>query len=182
MKNLDKDTLKELALGIFEMILLVFVIYFVAVGYQNSIPLVDLLPIFISAILGGVNMSRFNHTEIDSEEDFKKAKLRFRIASGFVTLGFVFVSLALFVSKKEVEINPLETRQVDAVVVNISRDNVLLSNNGTFEGIKDVTNVSDLNIGDKVTTISHEDKVTRFKSWTGLTSEIKEKTTTLIGD
>jgi hypothetical protein len=179
MKNVDKDTLKELALGIFEMILLVFVIYFVARGYQNSIPLVDLLPIFISAILGGIYMSRFSHTEIDSEEGLKKAKLRFRIASGFVTLGFVFVSLALFVSKKEVNVVPLNVKQVDVVVVNISKDTVLLSNNGSFEGVKDVTNVSDLNIGDKVTTISLEDKVTHFKSWTGYTTDIKEKTTTL---
>ena len=90
--------------------------------------------------------------------------------------------MALFVSKKEVEVIPLETNQVDSVVVNISKDNVLLSNNGTFEGIKDVTNVSDLTIGDKITTISNEEKVTRFKSWTGLTSEVKEKLTTLKGN
>lgn len=179
MKNIDKDSLKELALGIFEMILLVFVIYFVARGYQNSIPLVDILPIFISAMLGATFMGIYDRSEIDSEEDFKKAKSRFSKAVSFVILGYLFLALALFVSKKEVEVIPLETRQVDATVVNIVKDTVLLSNNGSFEGVKDVTNANDLTIGDKITTISHEDRVTYFKSWTGLTSEVKEKLTTL---
>lgn len=179
MKNIDKDSLKELALGIFEMILLVFVIYFVARGYQNSIPLVDILPIFISAMLGATFMGIYDRSEIDSEEDFKKAKSRFSKAVSFVILGYLFLALALFVSKKEVEVIPLETRQVDATVVNIVKDTVLLSNNGSLEGVKDVTNANDLTIGDKITTISHEDRVTYFKSWTGLTSEVKEKLTTL---
>ena len=182
MKNLDKDTLKELALGIFEMILIVFVIYFVARDYPNSIPLVDLLPIFISAMLGAAFMGIYNRSEIDSDEDFKKAKSRFSKAAIFVILGYLFLALALFVSKKEVEVIPLETRQVDAVVVNISKDTVLLSNNGSFEGVKDVTNVSDLSIGDKVTSISHEDKVTHFKSWTGIITDVKENLTTLKGN
>lgn len=182
MKNLDKDTLKELALGIFEMILLVFVIYFVARDYPNSLPLVDLLPIFISALLGAAFMGIYNRSEIDSDEDFKKAKSRFSKAVSFVILGYFFLALALFVSKKEVEVTPLEVRQVDATIVNISKDTVLLSNNGSFEGVKDVTNVSGLNIGNKVITISHEDKVTHFKSWTGYTTEFKEKLTTLKGD
>lgn len=179
MKNLDKDTLKELALGVFEMILLVFVVYFVASGYQNSISLVDLLPIFISTILGGICMQVYDRTDIASEGGLKKSKYRFRLAVSLGTLGYLFLALALFVSTKTVEVTPLEVRQVDATIVNISKDTVLLSNNGTFEVIKDVTSVSGLNIGDRVTTISHEDKVTHFKSWTGLTSEVKEKTTTL---
>ncbi len=154
MKNIDKDTLKELALGIFEIILLVFVIYFVARDYQNSIPLVDLLPIFISALLGAVFMGIYNRSEIDSKENFKKAKSRFSKAVSFVTLGYLFLALALFVSKKEVEVIPLETRQVDATIVNIVKDTVLLSNNGSFEGVKDVTYANNLSIGDKVTTIS----------------------------
>ena len=182
MKNIDKDSLKELALGVFEMILLVFVIYFVAREYQNSIPLVDLLPIFISALLGAAFMGIYNRSEIDTDEDFKKAKSRVSKAVSFVTLGYFFLALALFVSKKEVEVTPLEVRQVDATIVNISKDTVLLSSDGSFEGVKDVTNVNDLTIGDKVTTISHEDKVTNFKSWTGLTSEVKEKLTTLKGN
>lgn len=182
MKNLDKDTLKELALGIFEMILLVFVIYFVARDYPNSIPLVDLLPIFISALLGAAFMGIYNRSEIDSDEDFKKAKSRFSKAVSFVILGYLFLALALFISKKEVGVTPTEVRQVDATIVNISKDTVLLSSDGSFEGVKDVTNVNDLTIGDKVTTISHEDKVTNFKSWTGLTSEVKEKLTTLKGN
>ena len=99
-----------------------------------------------------------------------------------MTLGYLFLALALFVSKKEVEVIPLETRQVDATVVNIVKDTVLLSSNGSFEGVKDVTNLSNLNIGDKVTTISHEDKVTHFKSWTGFHTDVKEKLTTLKGN
>lgn len=182
MKNIDKDSLKELVLGIFEMILLVFVIYFVAKEYQNSIPLVDLLPIFISALLGATFMGIYNRSEINTDEDFKKAKSRFSRAVSFVLLGYIFLALALFVSKKEVEVIPLETRQVDATIVNIVKDTVLLSNNGSFEGIKDVTYTNNLSIGDKVTTISHEDKVTHFKSWTGYTTDIKEKTTTLKVD
>ena len=182
MKNLDKDTLKELALGAFEMILLVFVVYFVASGYQNSISLVDLLPIFISVILGGICMQIYDRTDIAFEEGLKKSKYRFRLAVSSVTLGYFFLALALFVSTKTVEVTPLEVRQVDATIVNISKDTVLLSNNGTFEGIKDVTSVSSLNIGDKISTISHEDKVTHFKSWTGYTTEFKEKSTTLKGD
>lgn len=182
MKNLDKDTLKELALGVFEMILLVFVVYFVASGYQNSISLVDLLPIFISTILGGICMQVYDRTDIASEGGLKKSKYRFRLAVSLVTLGYLFLALALVVSKKEVEVIPLETRQVDATIVNITKDTVLLSNDGSFEGVKDVTNVSNLTIGDKVTSISHEDKVTHFKSWTGYTTDIKEKTTTLKGN
>lgn len=182
MKNIDKDTVKELLLGLAEIILLVFVVYFIASGYQNSIPLVDLLPIFISSMVGAAFMGISNRSEVYSDEDFKEIKSSLRTAVGFAALGYLFLALALFVSKKEVEVIPLEVKQVDSVVVNISKDNVLLSNNGTFEGIKDVTNVNDLNIGDKVTTISHEDKVTHFKSWTGLTSEVKEKLTTLKGN
>lgn len=182
MKNLDKDTLKELALAVLQLILLGFVAYFVTKGYQNSLPLSDLLLIFTPALLGGIYMKMSERTDISSKEGFKKAKYRFRVAVGFVTLGYLFLALSLFVSKKEVEVIPLETRQVDATVVNIVKDTVLLSNNGSFEGVKDVTNVSDLNIGDKVTTISHEDKVIHFKSWTGYTTDIKEKTTTLKGN
>ena len=182
MKNLDKDTLKELALAILQLILLGFVVYFVTKGYQNSLPLSDLLPIFISAIFGGIYMKMSERTDIATKEGLKKSKYRFRASVGFVFLGYLFLALALFVSKKEVEVTPLETRQVDATVVNIVKDTVLLSSNGSFEGVKDVTNVSDLNIGDKVTTISHEDKVTHFKSWTGYTIDIKEKTTTLKGN
>lgn len=179
MKNIDKDTLKELALAVSEVILLVFVLYFVAKGFPDSILLVDLLPIFISTILGGIYMKMSEQTDISTKEGLKKSNYRFRVAVGVVTLGYLFLALALFVSKKEVEVIPLETRQVDATVVNIVKDTVLLSNNGTFEGIKDVTNINDLTIGDRVTSISHEDKVTHFKSWTGYTTDIKEKTTTL---
>lgn len=161
------------------MILLVFVIYFVARDYPNSIPLVDLLPIFISAMLGAAFMGIYNRSEIDTDEDFKKAKSRFSKVVSFVILGYLFLALVLLVSKKEVGVIPLETRQVDATVVNIVKDTVLLSNDGSFEGVKDVTNINDLTIGDRVTSISHEDKVTHFKSWTGYTTDIKEKTTTL---
>lgn len=179
MKNIVKDTLKELALAVSEVILLVFVLYFVAKGFPDSILPVDLLPIFISAILGGVYMKISEQTDISTKEGLKKSKYRFRVAVGCVALGYLFLALALFVSKKEVEVIPLETRQVDATVVNIVKDTVLLSNNGSFEGIKDVTYANKLSIGDRVTTISHEDKVTHFKSWTGYTTDIKEKTTTL---
>ena len=182
MKNIDKDTVKELALAVSEVILLVFVLYFVAKGFPDSILLTDLLPIFISAIFGGVYMKLSEGTDISSKEGFKKSKYRFRVAVSFVTLGYFFLALALFVSKKEVEVIPLETRQVDATVVNIVKDTVLLSSDGSFEGVKDVTNLSNLNLGDKVTTISHEDKVTHFKSWTGYTTDVKEKTTTLKGN
>ena len=182
MKNIDKDTLKELALGFAELILLVFMIYFIAGRYPYYNDLGDLLPIFISTMLGVVYMSIYNRSEIDSEEQLKKAKSYFRKAVNYVTVGYIFLALALFVSKTEVEVIPLETRQVDATVVNIVKDTVLLSNNGTFEGIKDVTNVNDLNIGDKVVAISHEDKVTYLKSWTGITTDVKEKLTTLKGN
>lgn len=182
MKNLDKDTLKELALGLSELILLIFVVYFIVRDSQNSISLVDLMPIFISVMLGAAFMGIYNRSEIDSEEDFKTARSRFRKAVSFATLGYIFLALALFVSKKEVEVTPIEVRQVDATIVNISKDTVLLSNDGSFEGVKDVTNVNDLTIGNKITTISHEDRVTHFKSWTGLTSEVKEKLTILKGN
>lgn len=124
-------------------------------------------------------MQMYDRTDIASAEGLKKSKYRFRVAVGFVILGYLFLALALFASKKEVEVIPLETRQVDATIVNISKDTILLSNDGSFEGIKDVTNVNDLSIGYKITTISLEDKVTYIKSWTGYTTDIKEKTTTL---
>lgn len=182
MKNIDKDTLKELALAVSEVILLVFVLYFVAKGFPDSILPVDLLPIFISTILGGIYMKMSEQTDIATKEGLKKSNYRFRVAVGVVTSGYLFLALALFVSKKEVEVIPLETRQVDATVVNLVKDTVLLSNDGSFEGVKDVTNINDLTIGDRVTSISHEDKVTHFKSWTGLTSEVKEKLTTIKGN
>lgn len=179
MKNIDKDTLKELVLAVSEIILLVFVIYFVAKGYPDSILLVDFLPIFISAIVGGMFMYASNPSTISSDEELKKAKSCFRVVVGVVSLGYLFLALTLFVSKKETEVIPLEARQVDATVVNIVKDTVLLSNDGSFEGVKDVAYANNLSIGDKVTTISHEDRVTHFKSWTGYTTDIKEKTTTL---
>lgn len=182
MKNMDKSTLKELALAFSEVILLVFIIYFITKGYKDSIPFQDLAPILISAIFGGMFMYASNPSTVYSDEELKKTKSFFRVAVSVVTFGYLFLALALFVSKKEVEITPLEVRQVDATIVNISKDTVLLSNNGSFEGIKGVTNIDTLNIGDKVTTISHEDKVTHFKSWTGLINEVKDKLTTLKGD
>ena len=175
MKNIDKDTLKELLLGLTEIVLLIFVVYFIVSRYQNSIPLVDLLPIFISALLGAAFMGIYDRSEIDSDGEFKKAKYRFRMAVNFVILGYLFLALALFVSKKEVEITPIEVRQVDATVVNIVKDTVLLSNDGSFEGVKDVAYANNLSIGDRVTSISHEDRVTHIKSWTGFHTDIKEK-------
>ena len=67
MKNIDKDTVKELALALSEVILLVFVLYFVAKGFPDSILLTDLLPIFISAIFGGVYMKLSEGIDISSK-------------------------------------------------------------------------------------------------------------------
>lgn len=181
MKNIDKDTVKELALAVSEVILLVFVLYFVAKGFPDSILLVDLLPIFISAILGGIYMKMSEQTDIATKEGLKKSNYRFRIAVGFIFLGYLFLALVLFVSKKDVEVIPLETRQVDATVVNISRGDVLLGINESYENIENVSNSEDLNIGAKITSISNEKKVILFKSWTGFTADTKKEITTLKG-
>lgn len=100
MKNIDKDTLKEMALAVSDLILLVFVIYFVTRGYPNSIPIVDLALILISAIFCGVFLRMSDPSEVGSEGDLKKAKSYFRVAVGFSVLGYLFLVLALFVSKK----------------------------------------------------------------------------------
>lgn len=96
--------------------------------------------------------------------------------------GYLCIALTLFVSQKVTEVTSSDVKEVNAVV-NIDKDkgNVLLSIDGSLEGIKNVTNSDRFSIGDKVTSISYEDQVIHFKSWVGLTEDKKRKETILKG-
>lgn len=112
-------------------------------------------------------------------ENNKKSKSMFILATVFLGIGYIFLSLSMFLSTKVVEVTSSNVRKVEAVLVNTSSDSALLSIDGKFERIEGVSNLYDLSIGDTVTSISQESKVTHFKSWTGSTEDREEKTTIL---
>lgn len=97
--------------------------------------------------------------------------------------GYLCIALTLFVSQKVTEVTSSDVKEVNAVVVNVDKDkdNVLLSIDGSLEGIKDVANSDRLSIGDKIVSISNEDKVIHYKSWMGFTEDKKRKETILRG-
>lgn len=115
-------------------------------------------------------------------ENNKKSKSMFILATVFLGIGYIFLSLSMFVSTKVVDVTSPKVRKVDAVLVNTSGDSALLSIDGKLERIDDIANLYDFSIGDKVNSISYESKVTSFKSWTGITETRKEKETVLKGN
>lgn len=144
----------------------------------------DLVPLSISVFFSLIYLFASEKPEEYFEEDIEeKGKSSFKIAVGCMVCGYLCIALTLFVSQKVTEVTSSDVKEVNAVVVNIDKDkgNVLLSIEDSLEGIKNVTNSDRFSIGDKVTSISYEDKVIHFKSWMGFTEDKKRKETILKG-
>ena len=155
----------------FFVFILLGIILFISIGvlvyYKVPYPSHDVGIISIPALISIVFVN-FSMKQLEVENN-KKSKSMFILAMVFLALGYFFLGLSAFVS----------TKTVDAVVVNLSRDYVLLNIDGKFERVDGVTNSCDLSIGDTVTSISKESKVTHFKSWTGATEDMEKKKTIL---
>lgn len=165
----------------FFVFILLGIILFISIGvlvyYKVPYPSHDVGIISIPALISIVFVN-FSMKQLEVENN-KKSKSMFILAMVFLAIGYFFLGLSAFVSTKTVEVTSSDVRKVDAVVVNISRDSALLSINGKFERIEDVSNLYDLSIGDKISSISQESKVTHFKSWTGATEDREKKKTIL---
>ena len=165
----------------FSVFTLLAIILFISIGvlvyykipYPSDDAAIPAIPALISIVLVNSSMKQL---EVENK---KKSKSMFILAMVFLAIGYFFLGLSAFVSTKTVEVTSSDVRKVDAVVVNISSDSALLSIDGKFERIEDVSNLYDLSIGDTVTSISQESKVTHFKSWTGSTEDRKENKTIL---
>lgn len=170
-----KEEIKFLAFIVLDFVLFVSIIVLVCykIPYPYGEAAILVIPVLISAVFGKSSMKQLE------VENNKKSKSMFILAMVFLAIGYFFLGLSAFVSTKTVEVTSSDVRKVDAVLVNTSGDSALLSINGKFERVEDVTNFYDLSIGDTVTSISQESKVTHFKSWTGSTEDREEKTTIL---
>ena len=151
----------------------VSVLAFYKIPYPSSDAAILAIPTLISIVFVNSSMKQLE------VENNKKSKSMFILAMVFLAIGYFFLGLSAFVSTKTVEVTSSKVQKVDAVVVNISSDYVLLNIDGKFERVEGVTNSYDLVIGDKVATISKESKVTHFKPRTGATEDMKEKKTIL---
>ena len=165
----------------FSVFTLLDIILFISIGvlvyYKIPYPSDDAAIISIPALISIVFVnSSMKQLEVENK---KKSKSMFILAMVFLAIGYFFLGLSAFVSTKTVEVTSSDVRKVDAVVVNVSSDSVLLNIDGKFERIEDVSNLYDLSIGDTVTSISQESKVTHFKSWTGATEDRKGNKTIL---
>lgn len=145
--------------------------------YREFILVEDIVPILISVIFSLICMSNLRNYSSESKE----GRTYLKKALSFISLGYLFLALSLFVSTKTVETTSTNVKEVDATIVNISKNSVLLSNNGSFEVIEDVMGVKGLKLGDKISTISYEERVAHFKSWTGITKDARRKVVTLKG-
>lgn len=165
----------------FFVFILLGIILFISIGvlvyYKVPYPSHDVGIISIPALISIVFVN-FSMKQLEVENN-KKSKSMFILAMVFLAIGYFFLGLSAFVSTKTVEVTSSDVRKVDAVVVNLSRDYVLLNIDGKFERVDGVTNSYDLSIGDTVTSISKESKVTHFKSWTGATEDMEKKKTIL---
>ena len=165
----------------FFVFILLGIILFISIGvlvyYKVPYPSHDVGIISIPAPISIVFVN-FSMKQLEVENN-KKSKSMFILAMVFLAIGYFFLGLSAFVSTKTVEVTSSDVRKVDAVVVNLSRDYVLLNIDGKFERVEGVTNSYDLSIGDTVTSISKESKVTHFKSWTGSTEDMEKKKTIL---
>lgn len=178
MKKIDKDLVIVFA----ELLL---IIASIVVGFKIIVfdyPKEDLVPLSISVLFSVIYLFASEKPEEYFEEDIEeKGKSAFKVAVGCMVCGYLCIALTLFVSQKVTEVTSSDVKEVNAVVVNIDKGNVLLSIDGSLEGIKNVTNSDRLSIGDKISSISYEDKVIHFKSWVGLTEDRKRKETILKG-
>jgi hypothetical protein len=179
VKKFDKDLLV-----VFSELLLI--VAYIVVGFKIIVfdyPIEDLVPLSISVLFSVIYLYASEKPEEYFEEDIEeKGKSAFKVAVCCMVCGYLCIALTLFVSQKVTEVTSSDVKEVNAVV-NIDKDkgNVLLSIDGSLEGIKNVTNSDRFSIGDKVTSISYEDQVIHFKSWVGLTEDKKRKETILKG-
>lgn len=162
---------------ILDFALIVFSSYLHFSKYREFLFVEDIVPILLSVAFSFICLTNLKDYSSESEE----GKSFIKRALSCTVIGYLLLALTLFVSTKTVETTSTNVKEVDATIVNIRKDNVLLSNNGSFEVIKDVAGVKGLNIGDKITTISYEEKVSHFKSWTGITKDARRKVVTLKG-
>lgn len=180
VKKFDKDLLV-----VFSELLLI--VAYIVVGFKIIVfdyPIEDLVPLSISVLFSVIYLYASEKPEEYFKEDIEeKGKSAFKVAVCCMVCGYLCIALTLFVSQKVTEVTSSDVKEVNAVVVNIDKDkgNVLLSIDGSLEGIKNVTNSDRFSIGDKVTSISYEDQVIHFKSWVGLTEDKKRKETILKG-
>ena len=151
------------------------VLVYYKIPYPSSDGAIISFPALISIVFVNSSMKQLE------VENNKKSKSMFILAMVFLGIGYFFLSMSIFLSTKVEEITFSNVRKVKAVLVNTSSDSVLLSINGKIERIDDVANLDDLSIGDKVSSISYDSKVTSFKSWTGTTETREEKETVLTG-
>lgn len=160
------------------LVIVLFVSLSVLTFYKLPYPSADAAILAIPALISIVFVnSSMKQLEVENN---KKSKSMFILAMVFLGIGYFFLSMSMFVSTKVVDASS-KVRKVDAVLVNTSVDSALLSIDGKYERIDDIANLYDFSIGDKVSSISYESRVTSFKSWTGITETMKEKETVLKG-
>lgn len=135
---------------ILDFALIVFSSYLHFSKYREFLFVEDIVPILLSVAFSFICLTNLKDYSSESEE----GKSFIKRALSCTAIGYLLLALTLFVSTKTVETTSTNVKEVDATIVNIRKDNVLLSNNGSFEVIKDVAGVKGLNIGDKITTIS----------------------------
>lgn len=172
------NTLTVNAVLVLNFALITFTSYLSFKKYQEFFLVEDIVPILMSVVFSLTFLSNLYE---DSSNESKEVKSYIKRALSSTLTGYIFFALSLFVSTKTVEVTSSNIREVEATVVNISRGDVLLGINGSYENIENVSNSEDLNIGAKITSISNEKKVIHFKSWIGFTKDTKKETTILKG-
>jgi len=176
MKQRNKDLVLNMVV-ILDFALIVFSSYLHFSKYREFLFVEDIVPILISVAFSFTYLTNLK----DYSSESKEGKSFIKRALSFALIGYLLLALSLFVSTKTVEITSSNIREVDATVVNISRGDVLLGINGSYENIENVSNSEDLSIGAKITSISNEKEVIHFKSWIGFTKDTKKETTILKG-
>lgn len=177
VKQRNKDLLVSAVL-VLNFALVVFSSYLSFKKYREFFLVDDVLPILMSVVFSLTFLSNL-YRDYSNEGEEVKSYIKRALFSTII--GYIFFALSLFVSTKTVEVTSSNIREVEATVVNISRGDVLLGINGSYENIENVSNSEDLNIGAKITSISNEKKVIHFKSWIGFTKDTKKETTILKG-
>ena len=174
INNKEKEDKLVHVLMVFAAIFLLYIALQPIIGFIFG---EGIVPILLSVAFSFICLTNLKDYSSESEE----GKSFIKRALSSTAIGYLLLALTLFVSTKTVEITSSNVKEVDATIVNIRKDNVLLSNNGSFEVIEDVMGVKGLKLGDKISTISYEERVAHFKSWTGITKDARRKVVTLKG-
>ena len=155
MKQRNNDLLVSAVL-VLNFALVVFSSYLSFKKYREFFLVDDVLPILMSVVFSLTFLSNL-YRDYSNESEEVKSYIKRALFSTII--GYIFFALSLFVSTKTVEVTSSNIREVDATVVNISRGDVLLGINGSYENIENVSNSEDLNIGAKITSISNEKRL-----------------------